>query len=117
MASQQRRVAVYGFEEAGEFPTLLPAPFFRVLTRETGRPGLPHFGRVEVDDEVALEGSWSLRFDVGGASIVVALPSAEIPIFPQSRYQVRAKVRTEALAHAGASIAVRLHDINGAEIP
>ena len=117
LASQQRRVAMYGFEEAGDFHTLLPAPFFRVLTRETGRPGLPHFGTVEVDNKIALEGAWSLRFDAGGASMMVALPPAELPIFPQSRYQVRAKVRTEGLANAGASIAVRLHDINGAEIP
>lgn len=117
LASQQRLVAVYGFEEAGEFPTRLPAPFFRLLTRETGRPGFPQFGSVEVDTKVASEGDWSLRFDVDGSSIVVALPPAEIPIFPQSHYQIRAKVRTEGLTNAGASLAVRLHDIDGVAIP
>lgn len=113
LASQRRQVALFDFEGAESFRQDLPAPFYRLLSSKTGRPGLPDFGSVQVDDDVAAEGRWSLRFDVGGAAIVVAVPRAELPVFPQSRYVVTARVRTEGLHHTGARLLARLHDIEG----
>ena len=103
LVAQQRKVAFFGFEEAANFPTPLPSPFFRVLTSVTSRPGFPPFGSVSVDESVAFSGDWSLAFDVDGASIAVAVPTARIPIYPQSEYEVRVRVRTAGLARAGAS--------------
>ncbi|MBB48535.1 MAG: hypothetical protein CMJ33_08335 [Phycisphaerae bacterium] len=117
LVAQQRKVAFFGFEEAASFPTPLPSPFFRVLTSVTSRPGFPPFGSVGVDDSVSFSGDWSLGFDVDGASIAVAVPTARIPIYPQSEYEVRVRVRTSGLARAGASLVVRLHDLDGREIP
>lgn len=117
LVAQQRKVAFFGFEEAANFPTPLPSPFFRVLTSVTSRPGFPPFGSVSVDESVAFSGDWSLAFDVDGASIAVAVPTARIPIYPQSEYEVRVRVRTAGLARAGASLVVRLHDLDGREIP
>ena len=117
LVAQQRKVAFFGFEEAANFPTPLPAPFFRVLTSVTSRPGFPPFGSVGVEDSVAFSGEWSLGFEVDGASIAVAVPTARIPIYPQSEYEVRVRVRTAGLARSGASLVVRLHDLDGREIP
>jgi hypothetical protein len=117
LVAQQRKVAFFGFEEAANFPTPLPAPFFRVLTSVTSRPGFPRFGSVGVDEAIAFSGDWSLGFEIDGASIAVAVPTARIPIYPQSEYEVRVRVRTSGLARAGASLVVRLHDLDGREIP
>ena len=88
-----------------------------MLTSVTSRPGFPRFGSVGVDDSVAFSGDWSLGFEVDGASIAVAVPTARIPIYPQSEYEVRVRVRTLGLARSGASLVVRLHDLEGREIP
>ncbi|MAJ46104.1 MAG: hypothetical protein CBC35_02240 [Planctomycetes bacterium TMED75] len=116
LASQRQKVEFFGFEEASAFHSPLPKPFFRILS-SNGRPGFPDFGDVQVEDSEAFGGDWALKFSLDGAPIAVGIARARIPIFPQSLYEVRARVRTSRLNQASAVLKVRLLDERGAEIP
>ena len=116
LASQKQKVEFFGFEEASSFHSPLPKPFFRILSTN-GRPGFPDFGDVHVEDSAAFSGAWSLKFTLDGAPIGVGISRARIPIFPQSLYEVRTRVRTSGLDKARAVLKVRLLDQDGHEIP
>lgn len=116
LASQRQKVEFFGFEEASAFHSPLPKPFFRILS-SNGRPGFPDFGDVQVEDSEAFDGDWALKFSLDGAPIAVGIARARIPIFPQSLYEVRARVRTSRLDQASAVLKVRLLDGQGDEIP
>ena len=116
LASQKQKVEFFGFEEASAFHSPLPKPFFRILS-SNGRPGFPDFGDVHVEDSAASTGAWSLKFTLDGAPIGVGISRARIPIFPQSLYEVRTRVRTSGLDQARAVLTVRLLNRDGHEIP
>lgn len=116
LASQRQKVEFFGFEEASDFHSPLPRPFFRILSGN-GRPGFPDFGEVGVERSEAYSGDWSLKFTLDGAPIAVGIPRARIPIFPQSLYEVRTRVRTSGLEGAAAVLKVRLLDADGEELP
>ncbi|MEE2681031.1 MAG: hypothetical protein VX641_01540 [Planctomycetota bacterium] len=116
LASQKQKVEFFGFEEASDFHSPLPKPFFRILS-SNGRPGFPDFGDVQVVDSAAATGTWSLKFTLDGAPIGVGISRARLPIFPQSLYEIRSRVRTSGLDQARAVLKVRLLDRNGHEIP
>ena len=116
LASQRQKVEFFGFEEASAFHSPLPKPFFRILS-SNGRPGFPDFGTVEVENSEAFSGDWALKFALDGAPIAVGIARARIPIFPQSLYEVRARVRTARLDQASAVLKVRLLDEQGDELP
>ena len=112
LASQRRLVRTFDFEAAG-LQGRVPAAWGRLVDR----PGYPKFGTIGVDGTVAAEGRFSLRFNVDGGSMAVAIRTGEILIFPQSRYELTARVRTVGLANAAARLAVSLHDQHGSPIP
>lgn len=111
LASQRRLVRSFDFETAGA-QGRVPGAWSRLVDR----PGYPKFGSVGVDGDAAFEGEYALRFDVDGGSMAVGIRAGEIPIFPQSRYLVMARVRTEGLISSGARLAVTLHDVEGRPI-
>ncbi|MFZ9914890.1 MAG: hypothetical protein ACO3IB_06065, partial [Phycisphaerales bacterium] len=45
----RRLLARIDFEENEQFPLEIPQGFFRVLTKDTGEPGLPPFGRIATE--------------------------------------------------------------------
>lgn len=114
LASLRRLVANYDFEDAERFPRLLPPNWYRVLSSSVARPGYPDFGTVGLSDDLAHGGRWSLRFDLDGGNMAVALPPAVVRVFPGSRYRLTLWVRTEGLTSAGARAVVRFHGADGA---
>jgi hypothetical protein len=112
LASQRRLVRSFDFESAG-LQGRVPAAWGRLVNR----PGYPKFGKVGIDGEHAAGGQYALRFDVDGGSIAVAIRTGEILIFPQSRYELTARVRTSGLSNASARLAVTLYDDAGHPIP
>lgn len=114
----RRLLARIDFEENEQFPLEIPQGFFRVLTKDTGEPGLPPFGRIATERATGRgEGArWSVRFAVDGGSMALATAPSRIAVDPGAQVFVRAWVRTEELAVSGARISVRFHDGRGAPI-
>lgn len=113
LASLKRLVSRYDFEDAERFPRLLPQNWYRVLSSSVARPGYPDFGAVGLSDDLAHSGRWSLRFDLDGGAMAVALPPGVVRVFPGSRYRLSAWVRTEDLQQAGARVTVRFYGADG----
>ena len=76
-------------------------------TRRTGE-GFPNYINVEIDPEVAFEGSQSLRVDAGGGK--AALYSPPIPISPHQSYLFGGRVRTSGLRHDAAVLSLSFLD-------
>lgn len=111
----RRLLSRVDFEENERFPLEIPQGFFRVLTKDTGVPGLPAFGRIATERGVGRgEGArWAVRFNVDGASMALSMAPGRVAVEPGAQIVVRAWARTEELAVAGARIAVRFHDADG----
>ena len=111
LASQRRLVRSFGFEVEGNLGLLSER------WSELTRPGYQIFGGKATDHEFAATGEHSLRFDVDGGSMGIAIRDGEIPVFPQSRYMVTARVCTKGLVNSGAVLAVHFNDDQGRQIP
>jgi len=113
LASLQRRVNRFDFEDADRFPTELPRDWYRLLSNVSNRPGYPEFGQIELTERIAHGGRWSLQFTVNGGSMAVALPPGIVRIFPGSRYRISCWLRTDGLQRSGVRVTARLHDKDG----
>ncbi|MFM7133530.1 MAG: hypothetical protein ACKO0W_04355, partial [Planctomycetota bacterium] len=116
-SAPRRLVARFDFEENESFPQEIPQGFFRVLTRETGVPGLPPFGRINTARGVgrgdATLPRWGVQFHVDGGSMALASAPSRVPIEPDAQLLIRGFVATEGLSHAHARLSARFHDAKG----
>lgn len=119
-SAPRRLVARFDFEENESFPQEIPQGFYRVLTRESGVPGLPPFGRIST-----VRGSgrgeagaprWCVQFQVDGGSMAMSSAPSRVPVEPDAQLLVRGFVETEGLSQAGARLSVRFHDAKGEPI-
>jgi len=81
-APSVHRALTSDFEPDPALPQELPAGFFRLLTRDSGRDGFPPFGRVGVTDAIAASGSWSLEFQIAGGAMAVVSEPRQVPAGP-----------------------------------
>jgi hypothetical protein len=110
----------FDFEERSLHPWDLPPSFERL----EGPIGAAHeageytsFGSIRFDDEFVRSGRWSLRFDLDGGSIGVALRTDErIPAVAGVSYRITCFVRTAGLNHALPRISGHYFDQHGAMI-
>jgi hypothetical protein len=116
--SLTRLVRHFDFEEAERAPYEMPLHFYR----RGGDYGLtdgafPPFGEMRLTNSRAYSGRWSFMFSLDGGSMAARVPSAVIPVMPNTDYHVAVRVRTEGLTHARARLVAWLYDQNGRIIP
>lgn len=116
LSSLRRLVHRFDFEDPERFPRELPEHWYRVLTRDGGRPGYPDFGAMRLVDDVARDGRWSLAFECRGGSMAIALPPGVVRILPGSHYRLTTWIRSRGLDRAGARLVARLHGSDGRPI-
>ncbi len=81
------------------------------------RPGFPIWNQAELDYTVAASGDGSVVLPTNGGSTSLRLEPGVLPVFPGTDYLVSARVRTDGLVHARASIRARFLDASGEPIP
>lgn len=116
LSSLRRLVQHFDFEDPERFPRELPQHWYRILSKDSGRPGYPDFGDIRLVDSLAREGKWSLAFECRGGSMAAALPPGVVRIFGGSQYRLSCWMRTEGLRNAGGRLVARFHGADGRPI-
>lgn len=117
--SAGRLVRRFDFEESQTNPTPVPMRFIRAQNDPSvprDRPGFPAWNRAELDYTTAYAGTGSVRLPTAGGSTALQLEAGMAPVFPETGYLVTARVRTDGLRHAGASVLARYLDRSGRAI-
>lgn len=110
------RALATGFEPDPALPSELPAGFFRVLTRDSGREGFPPFGRVGATDARSSEGRWGLEFRLAGGALAVVTEPSLVPSAPGEIFESSVSVLIDGLDRSRAVLAIRALDAAGRPI-
>src|SRR5436190_1947817 len=113
LATLERVLRHFDFEDAEQFNTTFPTDFYRY---DASGQGFPPFGAMKLTNEAAASGKWSLEFDLAGGSMSARVPTGVLPVLPFADYVVSARVRTEGLKNARARLVAWLHDTSGKPI-
>ena len=114
LRSLNRLLRLFDFEEAEAEPHTMPINLYRYMAPDQG---FPRFGSMKLTDEIAYRGRWSFGFTLEGGSLSARVPTAVLPVLPNSDYTVSVWVRTLGLEHARARLVAALHDAHGQVIP
>jgi hypothetical protein len=114
LASLNRLLRLFDFEEADHAPHTMPINFYRYIAPTEG---FPRFGSMQLSDQAAFDGRWSFEFALEGGSLSARVPTAVLPVLPNSDYTISVRVRTLGLKHARARLVAALHDVHGDLLP
>lgn len=118
LASLERSIRIFDFEEAEDRLVVFPDNFYRRSPRDGAwAQGFPPFGSMILSKDAAVSGNWSFKFSLNGGSLSARTANNVIPILPLADYAVVAKVRTAGLTNSRARLVAWLNDHHGQPIP
>lgn len=118
LASLQRAIREFDFEEAEQRFVEFPDNFYRRSTQDgASAEGFPPFGTMKLANDTADSGSWSFKFELDGGSMAARTFNGVLPILPYADYGVTTRVRTSGLNHARARLVAWFNDAHGTYIP
>jgi hypothetical protein len=124
-ATAGRVVRVFTFDEAATNPFPVPDHWTRAqsdpgATPPRERPGFPNWNQADLDYSISAHpddpAGGAVRLRASGGSTCLRLDPGVLPIFPGADYAILAKVRTQGLTHARATLIARFLDKSGAPL-